>query len=129
MQSDKRAFILDADTVKVSDTETLAQRIDSAQVDFGPINARVDEEITARASADNAIAIDLSTVSAKASQAASVTTAITASVGPGGAYTQATVMLDSAGHITGFSQTNDGTTGEMAIVADKFSIVSPTGSG
>lgn len=58
---------------------------------------------------------------------ASVTQSITANVGPGGAYAQATTMLDVNGRITGVSQTNNGTTGDFRILADKFSIESPAG--
>lgn len=58
---------------------------------------------------------------------AQVVQSLTANVGPGGAYAQATTMLDVNGRITGVRQTNDGTTGDFVIVADKFGIVSPSG--
>jgi hypothetical protein len=131
VQSDKRAFILDADTVKVSDTETLAQRIDSAQADFGPVNARIDTEASARASADSALATSISSVSATAgANTASISTLSSAQATTAGKVNAAyTMVLNSNGYVVGWKFQNDGTTGDMTIAADKFSIVSPTGSG
>ncbi len=60
-------------------------------------------------------------------QTSSVVQQLTANVGPGGAYAQATTMLDVNGRITGVRQTNDGSTGDFIILADKFAIVSPSG--
>jgi predicted phage tail protein len=71
------------------------------------------------------LAIKRVTVAEK--QNASAVTALIANVGPGGAYAQATTMLDVNGRITGVSQTNNGVTGDFKILADKFSIESPAG--
>lgn len=131
VQGDKKAFVLNAETVKVTDTETLAQRIDSAQADFGPVNARIDAEASARASADSALATSISSVSATAgANTASISTLSSAQATTAGKVNAAyTMVLNSNGYVVGWKFQNDGTTGDMTIAADKFSIVSPTGSG
>lgn len=64
------AFILNANTTRVSPTETLAQWRASLQADFGNVNARIDAEETARADGDSALATTLATVQATADNAA-----------------------------------------------------------
>lgn len=61
--ADRKAFILNMQTAKVDATSSLADYINSVQADFGPINARVDNEILARSTAVDALASSLSTVS------------------------------------------------------------------
>lgn len=71
--------------------------------------------------------LSLRRVTVSEKQNASAITSLTANVGPGGAYAQATTMLDVNGRISGVSQTNNGTTSDFIILADKFGIVSPAG--
>jgi len=54
--ADGTAFILNQDTVRVTPTESLGQRLSSIQSDFDDSNARIDSEETARADADSALA-------------------------------------------------------------------------
>jgi hypothetical protein len=90
----------------------------------------VDSEILARSTADDAFASSLSSVSATAAgNTASVTTLASAQATTAGKVNASyTMVLDSNGYIAGWKFQNDGTTGDMAIAADKFSIVSPSGT-
>lgn len=47
----------------------------------------------------------------------------------GTAYAQAAVLVDANGHIGGTVLSTDGTTSEFVVVADKFGVVPPSGSG
>lgn len=131
VQGDKRAFILDANTVKISADETLAQKLESVQADFGPINARVDNEITARSTAIDALATNLSVVSATAAgNTASVSTLASAQATTAGKVNASYTLRVVAGNrVTGFVSQSNGTEGDFIISADKFAVVSPTGSG
>jgi hypothetical protein len=131
VQGDKRAFILDANTVKISADETLAQKLESVQVDFGPINARVDNEIAARASAVDALATNLNSVSVNvAGNTASVSTLASAQATTAGKVNASyTLRVDANNHISGFVFQNNGTQADFIVSADKFAVVSPTGSG
>lgn len=71
--------------------------------------------------------LSLRRVTAAEKQNASAISSLTANVGPGGAFAQATTMLDVNNRISGVRQTNDGTTSDFIILADKFGIESPGG--
>ena len=64
------AFILNANTVRVNGTESLAQWRNSIQASFDNANARIDAEETARVDGDAALASTLATVQATANNAA-----------------------------------------------------------
>jgi hypothetical protein len=102
--SDKKAFILNMQTTKVDATNSLADYINSVQADFGPINARVDNEIAARASAVDALATNLNSVSVTvAGNTASVTTLASAQATTAGKVNASyTMALNSNGYITGW---------------------------
>src|SRR5690606_24647438 len=56
MTPDGTAFILDMDTVRVGESESLGQRLTSINTGLGDANARIDAEELARANADDALA-------------------------------------------------------------------------
>lgn len=48
-------------------------------------------------------------------------------IDPSGATVRSVIKLNNDGHVTGTIATNDGTTGEFIIVADRFGVVDPNG--
>jgi hypothetical protein len=93
---DGTAWNLNLNSVRISDSQTLAQK-------FTELGAADD---------DNRVVIeDLQEVV----------------IGPDGSYARALVRLNNNGHITGFTQTNDGTEGSFIIQADQFYLIDPNG--
>lgn len=62
-------------------------------------------------------------------QSASITQSLTAGVGPGGAWAQATMTLDVNGRITGAKLTATGTETSLDILSDYFNVITPSGNG
>ena len=134
-----------ADSALASDITTLTATVNTNETTNA---AAITAEQTARATADSALASDITTLTAtvntnETTNAAAITAEQTARATADSALAsdittlQGTsnnlqlkygVTLDGNGHVTGFSQNNDGTTGEFKIVADKFSIVDPNNS-
>jgi predicted phage tail protein len=94
---DGQAFILNANTVKVSDTETLAQKLDTVAVDLGPLEASVTTLASAQASTQGQLDASY------------------------------TLGIDVNGYVSGFVAQNTGSVSNFIIVADNFQIVKPTG--
>ena len=88
-------------------------------------NANIANNYSISVNQDTALANSISTVSAAVGTVAtSVTTETAARVLADGVLeAKYGVTLDANGYITGFSQNNDGTSGEFKITADKFLIV------
>lgn len=59
---------------------------------------------------------------------AQITQSLTANVGPGGAYAQATMMMDVNGRVSGTRQTNNGAESIFSVLADTSEFVSADGS-
>ena len=136
-----------ADTALASDITTLTSTVTNNN---NTLAAAVSSEASTRASADSAAASSISTVSAsvateataranadtaEANARAAADNTITASVTTEASVRAATdntllakygVTLDSNGYITGFSQNNDGTSGQFKIIADDFRIIDPS---
>jgi hypothetical protein len=112
--------------VKVSSTESLAQRLAGITSSFGDVNASIASEASTRATNDGALAAQLSTVSTTVDgHTASVTTLETSVDGLMAKYSLA---LDVNGYVVGWIFNNNGTTGDLTIVTDVLRIVDP-GSG
>lgn len=117
------AFILDQNTTLVTPTESLAQRFASISATAASNAAAIVSEQVARASADSALASDITTVSTTVDGHTASITTLSASVD--GIEAQWGVSLNVNGHITGLTTMNNGSTGSFAILADEFYIVDP----
>ncbi|GAP66835.1 hypothetical protein MBSD_n2150 [Mizugakiibacter sediminis] len=123
---DKKAFVLNQQTVKVDSTTALADYITSTQASVDNVNARIDTEQTARANGDSANAASITALqttvngnSASISELLSTTNGLSAKWG---------VTVDINNRVTGI-QLNAGTSSTtLDIVADRFSIVNPSGT-
>ena len=140
----------DADAAEASARAVLAARVDDAEAD-------ILSEQNARATADSAITSDISGIlsrmgdaeaaivtnnnarvsgdSANASSISAVSTRVddneasvnTLQSSTNGLLARYGVTLDVNGHVTGFIQNNDGTSGDFIVVADRFAVVDPNG--
>lgn len=112
-----------ADSALASRTSTLEAAVNHADTGLAKAHARITDEAVARANADSALATRATNLeSTVGSHTASIST-LQSSVD--GLKLRYSVTLNSNGHITGFTQNNDGTTGEFVVVADRFKVVSP----
>lgn len=155
--SSNTAAITSEATTRASADSALSTRIDSVQATANNAAAAVTTEQNARIAGDNALANSISTltttvnnnaaaISSEASTRASADSAMagqinvlttsvngnTASITSlqgtvNGVMAQYSVRLNVNGHVTGFIQNNNGTTGDFTVVADKFAIIDPNG--
>lgn len=119
------AWLLDEGTVKVAGGVSLGSRLLGIDTALGGNAAAIVSEQNARVSADSAIASDVSTLSTTVGGHTSSISTIQTSVN--GLTAKYGVSINVNGHVTGFVQNNDGTTGDFTILADKFAIVDPGG--
>jgi hypothetical protein len=139
-----------ADSALATDITNLTATVNSG---LSTNSAAITAEQTARANADSANASSINTVSASVTSEANARAAgdtaeanariaadnaITASVATEASVRAAAdntllakygVTLNSNGYITGFSQNNNGTTGNFKILADRFTIIDPAAAG
>jgi hypothetical protein len=128
------AFILDVDTVKVTPTETLAERFTALVAATATAAAAVVTEASARASGDSANASLITALEAVVDDnSASITILAATSVeledGVADLEARYGVTLNVNNYITGFAQHNDGVTGTFDILTDKFRVVDPDNDG
>ena len=92
------------------------------------VEAQVVSEASARASADSAIASDVSGLTTRVGDAEADITTVQSVAADAQGRAQAIYGLRTNvnGHVVGFGLSNDGATGEFAILADKFLIVDPS---
>lgn len=120
---DGASFILDENKVKVAGGVSLGVRLSGIDSSIGSTNAAVVSEQNARASADNALSNSINVVSTNVGNLSATVSTLSSSVN--GISAKYGVKLNVNGHITGFVQNNDGTTGDFLILADRFAIVDP----
>ena len=94
---DGQAFILNANTVKVTPTQSLAQKLDTVAVDLGPLEASVTTLASAQVSTQGQLDASY------------------------------TLDISVDGYVSGFVAQNTGDVSNFVIVADNFQIVKPTG--
>ena len=109
---------IDADGAIATDVTALTTRIEDAEAD-------ILSEQTARSDGDSALATDITGLTTRVGDNEAAVTAQAASID--GLEARYGVTLDVNGHVTGFAQNNDGTTGSFTVVADEFAIVPPGG--
>jgi phage host-nuclease inhibitor protein Gam len=91
-------------------------------------SAHVASEASARVSADSAIASDISGLTTRVGDAEASLTTVQSVAADAQGRAQAIYGLRTNvnGHVVGFGLSNDGATGEFAVLADKFLIVDPS---
>lgn len=120
---DGTSFILDADTVRVSPSETLATRLSTIEAEADSNAAAITSETSARITADGVIASSVTALTTTVSGHTATLTAYGASIG--GIEARYGVRLDVNGRVTGF-ETNAGAGGSnFIVVADRFAFVDP----
>lgn len=87
--------------------------------------AAITTETNARVSGDSALASQINTVSTTVNGNTASITTLQSSVN--GLQARYGVSLNVNGYVTGFVQNNNGTSGDFTILADKFSVVAPSG--
>lgn len=114
-----------ASTVTLNTFQQRVTDIDNNALGVLTNAAEILNEQTARADGDNVVAQSVTTLSTTVAANSATVTTLQSSVN--GIEAKYGVTLNVNGHITGFSQNNDGTTGDFIITADKFAIVDPAG--
>lgn len=152
---DGLSFVFDLDTVKVSPTESLGDRLSGLSSSLDTVQASVTDEASTRATADEALgtrvdgvlatannnnALILQEQTARASADSSMASDIQtlqSSVGDNTASisTQQTVLngvkaqymlkLDVNGYVSGFGLYNSGGSSKFYVLADQFAVVTP----
>lgn len=113
-------------TVRQSETESLASQVTTLVADLATTSAAITIEATARATGDSANAALISTVQTQANGNTSSITSLQSSVG--GIAAQWGVAIDLNGQVSGLVRLDAGASGSsFIVVADKF-IVSLPGS-
>jgi hypothetical protein len=120
---DNSAWQLNLNTVRVSPTETLATRLTTLAAADANNAAAIATEQTARTTAISALSQSISTLTTRVNGNEATITTLQQSVN--GVAARYGVALNVNGHITGFVQNNDGTTGSFDILADRFRVVVP----
>jgi hypothetical protein len=117
------AFVLNESTVQVAGGVSLGTRLSGIDTSVGNVSAAVANEQTARSTADSALSTSINTVSTNVGNLSATVSTLSSSLN--GVSAKYGVSLNVNGHITGFVQNNNGTTGDFLILADKFAIVDP----
>ena len=120
-----RAAVLEEQSVRASQNAAVARDVSILTARIGDNEADILSEQQARIDADGAIATDLTTLTTRVGDNEAAVTAQAASID--GLEARYGVTLNVNGHVTGFAQNNDGTTGSFTVVADEFAIVPPSG--
>lgn len=118
-------------TVRANADSALATRTSTVEAQLNDtsgsaLQSRISNEETARANADGALATQINNVTTTVNGHTASITSTASSVD--GLLLRHSILLNSNGHITGFVQNNNGTTGSFTVVADVFTIVAPNGS-
>lgn len=136
VNGDFSAFIVDLDTTKVSQTESLAERFTSLQSQLDTNAASIVTEQIARSTSDSAIAADVTALDVRVGDAEGTITTHATAIGTLEGETASIqleygVDLTTNGYVSGFRLINGGTPQENAfvILANKFAIVATDGPG
>lgn len=113
------------DSALTSSVNALGARVTTAEGDITAAEAAIVQEQIARANGDNSLASSISTLQTTVNGNTASVTTLQSSVN--GLEAKYGVALDVNGHVTGFVQNNDGTTGSFTILADRFAIIDPNG--
>lgn len=120
------------DSANATSISTVAAQVNHATTGLPAAHAAVQTEASARATGDSANASSISTLFARLDTgdyaAVKEESSATASA-LGGVLAKYAVKVDAKGHVIGFELINDGTVGSFVILADKFLIAKPDGSG
>jgi hypothetical protein len=123
---DNTAFIADLNKLKVSPTESFAQRFSALAASDSANSAAITTEQTARVNADNGLASSISTLSTTVNgNTASLQTISQVVSGTGGLTSQWMVKTDVNGYVSGFGLYNNGATSDFTILANRFAVVTP----
>lgn len=112
-----------ADTALASQITTISSSLTNVDT---AVRALITAESVARTNADGALASSINSVSTTVNDHTASIATTASSVN--GLLLRHSILLNSNGHITGFVQNNNGTTGSFTVVADVFTIVAPNGS-
>lgn len=119
------AFVLDMNRVEVGPGHSLGNRLSGIDTSIGNVSAGVTNEQTARVNGDQALSQSITNVQTTVQgHTASITQLFETT---NGLNARAGLSLNVNGHITGWLLNNNGASGQMAIVADKFSVTAPNG--
>lgn len=121
-----------ADSANAESISTLSAQVNHATSGLPAATAAIQTEQTTRATADTANASSITTIAARLDTGdyAAVKTESAASVNRLGAIeARYAVKVDVNGHVTGFELIEDGTEGAFVILADRFLIAKPDGTG
>jgi len=123
------AAISNEQSARINGDNALASSITSltalVNTQDSTLQANITSEAAARASADGALATQINTVSTTVNGNTASINTLTTSVN--GLQARYGVSLNVNGYVTGFVQNNDGASGSFTILADRFSVVSPSG--
>jgi hypothetical protein len=119
------AWVLDQNTVQVGGGVTLGSRLSGIDASLASNSAAIVTEQTARASADSALSSQITTLTSTVNGNTASITSVQSTVN--GLNAKYGVSLNVNGHITGFVQNNNGSSGDFTIVADVFRIIAPAG--
>lgn len=121
--SNGAAFILNDNTVQLSNGQSLGTRLSGIDTRIGNVSGSLQELDRARAADKDALAESIRIVRTDLDR--NVSTVSTLSQSLNGVQARYGVSLDVNGYVTGFIQNNDGRSGTFAIVANRFAIVDP----
>ena len=123
--SSNTAAIASEVTARANGDSALASSLTALTATVNSNTAAITTEQTVRASGDSANATAISSLTTTVNgNTASITTLQSSTSGLSVRYG---VKLNVNGHVTGFVQNNDGTTGDFIIVANKFAVIDPNG--
>lgn len=128
-------LLLKALTGQITESElyqTLQSRInliDGPDTLAGSVAARIRTEEIARTNADGALSSQVTTLSTRVDNNTSAiqTEATVRASQTGELYAKYSIKLDVNGYVTGWAMNNNGSTGDMIVLADKFAVGAPGG--
>lgn len=121
---DGAAFTINETTLKVSETETFAQYRSAVSASLGDLSAAVSTEITARTTADSALASSLSTVSTTVGGLTSSVSTLSSSVS--GLSAEWVLTVVSGNRIAGIRTHAGATETSMLFMADQIGFTDGT---
>jgi hypothetical protein len=112
----------------ISNAQVLANQITSVNASLtSNIQASLTQSLTAIATVNSAIASQLTTVSSSLNGVTSSVSTLIGSVN--GLNNKWSVTLNSNGYVSGLTSVNNGTIAEFNVLADKFTVGQPGGTG
>jgi hypothetical protein len=122
----------DADSAEAALRVALAARVTTAEDAIVTNAASIASEVSARATGDSANASSISTLTARLDSGDFAAVKVESSANAStitGIQAKYAVKVDVNGHVSGYELISNGTTSAFVVLADKFLVVKPNGTG